>query len=238
MTVSAFRFRTAFILVLLTAWAVCAGVKLYIHSVRDRDLLLKKARLLAWREADLPAPRGKIMDRDGFILAQDVFRCDLVLESLPEQKMRRQRLLSHIGKYVPDFHPDDPPRNCPAVLKANLPADEIELCIRRFRSYPEVRTVGRFEREFTGGPDVRELVGQIALNDRRERVGISGLEQRHDLALSGKTGRLMVMLDRNGGWVYDTLRVTRQPESGRDLKLDQSIAEIRKKRTRDEYDGP
>ena len=237
MTVSAFRFRTAFILVLLTAWAVCAGTKLYIHSVRDRDILLKKTRLLAWREADLPAPRGKILDRDGVILAQDVFRCDLVLESLPDQQARRQQLLRTIRKHFPDFPADAPPENCPAVLKANLPADEIELCIRRFRGYPEIRTVGRFERKFSPSPEIREIIGQTALNDRRERVGISGLEQTHDLLLSGKTGRLSVMLDRNGGWVYDTLRVTRQPESGRDLRLDQSLAELRKKSAEGGY-GP
>ena len=237
MTASAFRVRTAFILVLLTAWAVCAMVKLYFHSVRDRDVLLKKARLLAWREADLPAPRGKILDRDGVVLARDVFRCDLVLESLPEQQPRRDHLLRVIRKYYPDFQPGDPAQGCPAVLKADLPADEIELCIQRFKRYPEVRTVGRFERKFAPDPEIREIIGQTALNDRRERVGISGLEQRHDLALSGKTGRLTVMLDRNGSWVYETLRITRQPESGRDLKLDLSLAELRQKHAETEY-GP
>ena len=34
------------------------------------------------------------------------------------------------------------------------------------------------------------------------------------------------MVDRNGSWIYETLRITRQPENGRDLKLEQSLAEL------------
>ncbi len=226
MTISAFRLRTAVILLFLTVWAVCAGFKLYTHTVRDRNKLLKQARLIAWREADLPAPRGKILDREGKVLAQDVFRCDLILGALPENRHARRHLLNCLQNHFPAFQPESPDQVYPAVLKTDLSAEEIRNCNRMFRDFPEIRIEGRFERELDPEPEIRELIGQTARNDRKERVGISGLEQQHDLTLSGKTGRIKVMLDRNGRWVYETLRVTRQPEGGRDLKLEQSRNEL------------
>jgi len=226
MTISAFRIRTAIILLLLAAWAVCAGFKLYTHTVRDREKLLKRSRLIAWREADLPAPRGKILDRDGKVLAQDVFVCDLILDALPENRHARRRLLKCLQTHFPAFRPESKDQGYPAVLKKNLSAEEIRSCSRMFRDFPEIRTEGRFERELDPEPEIRERIGQTARNDRKERVGISGLEQQHDLTLSGKPGRIKVMLDRNGRWVYETLRVTRQPEGGQDLKLEQSRNEL------------
>ena len=227
MTDSAFRLRTAVILLLLTAWAVCTGFKLYTHTVRDREILLKRSRQIAWREADLPAPRGKILDRDGKILAQDVFCCDLVLESLPENRQARKRLLHWLDRHFPIFRPDTEKPIYPAVLKTDLTAEEIELYSRQMQDCPEIRIAGRFERKLDPDPEIRAIIGQTARNDHRERVGISGLEQQHDLILSGKPGRIVVMLDRNGRWVSDTLRVTLQPKGGRDLKLEQSCSELK-----------
>ena len=74
--------------------------------------------------------------------------------------------------------------------------------------------------------ELDEIIGKTAANDRKAMVGISGLEQKHDLILSGKSGRMTVMVDRNGSWIYETLRITRQPENGRDVKLEQSLQEL------------
>ena len=114
----------------------------------------------------------------------------------------------------------------PVVLKKNLTAQEIREFSIAFRGFPEVRLEGRFERDVYNHPAIHELIGKTAANDRKAMVGISGLEQKHDLILSGKSGRLTVMLDRNGSWIYETLRITRQPENGRDLKLEQSLQEL------------
>ena len=227
MTAAAYKIRTLLILTLLLAWASLAAVNLYIHAVRDREILLKKARRIAWKEADIPAQRGKILDRDGNILARDVFRCDLILNSMPEKPAKRERLLQFLREHFPDIRPETIPQKFPVTLKKNLPAEEIEYYTRIFRRYPEIRTAARFERELHPDPVVRKAIGSTAANDRKEIVGISGLEQQHDLILSGKSGHLVVMLDRNGCWIYETLRITRQPENGQNFKLDQTLSELR-----------
>ena len=228
MTAAEYKIRTVLILTLLAVWAACAAVKLYQYTVRDQAELLKKSRRIAWRTADIPAQRGKITDRNGIVLAQDVFCCDLFLCRLPKSSRRTDNLFRRLKETLSD--PELAPEKLtpPLVLKKNLTAKEIQEISIRFRGFPEVRLEGRFERKLHDDPAIRKIIGQTAANDRKAMVGISGLEQKHDLVLSGKSGRMTVMLDRNGSWIYETLRITRQPENGRDLKLEQSLAELLK----------
>ena len=237
MTAAAYKIRTVVILAVLIIWAAGAVVKLYLHSVRNRETLLRKARLMAWRQADIPAQRGRILDRGGKLLAGDELRCDLFLDALPRRPGRAGNLIRQLHRTFPglklEIGPDTP---FPICLKERLSAGEIRRFRQIFRGFPEIRILGGFERRCHADPSMRELIGETALNDLKERVGISGLEQHHDLLLSGKPGRLVVMLDRNGNWIYDTLRIVKQPENGRDLRLDHTLEELRGNRTGENYE--
>ena len=147
-----------------------------------------------------------------------------LLESWPKHSGRAKKLLALLRKEFPGFDITPDEQVFPVRLKEHLSAEDIRRYNRFFRRFPEVRVYGSFERWCL--PELREVIGTTALNDRQETVGVSGLEQQHDLTLSGKPGRLTVMLDRNGIWVRDTLRVARQPENGHDLKLDLTKAEL------------
>ena len=225
MNAAAYKIRTIVILSLLAAWGVAAAVKLYTYTVRDRERLLERARAIAWREAVIPARRGTIRDQAGTVLAQDVFRCDLLLESLPKSRYRANELLRRLAESL-NWNADPGQLTFPVTLKADLTAEEIQQYSRLFRRFPEIRVAGRFERQCHPDPAVAALIGKIALNDRGERVGISGLEQKNDLTLSGKPGRIVFMFDRYGSWVYETLRVVRQPENGQDITLEQPLTEL------------
>ena len=227
MTAAAYKIRTVVILIVLSLWAAGAAVNLYIYSVRDREMLLKKARLIAWRQADIPAQRGRILDRNGKLLAKDELHCDLFLDMLPEKTRKAQNLFRRLQQVFPKMKLEfDQNTVFPVRLKECLSAREIQQISQYFRGCPEIRISGRFERRFHPEPAIREIIGETARNDRKERVGTSGLEQQYDLLLSGKPGRLVVMLDRNGNWIYETLRIVKQPENGQDLKLDQSLEEL------------
>jgi len=225
MTAAAYKIRTVVILGLLAVWSGAAAVKLYTYTVRDRDRLRERARAIAWREAVIPARRGTIRDQAGTVLAQDVFRCDLVLESLPKSPNRTAVLLRRLSETL-NWDADPAQLIFPVTLKADLSAEEIQQYNRVFRRFPEVRVAGRFERQCHPDPAIGALIGKIALNDRGERVGVSGLEQKNDLTLSGKPGKIVFMFDRNGSWVYETLRVVRQPENGQDMTLEQPLTEL------------
>lgn len=224
MTAAIYKVKTLIILSALLLWAGAAAVCMFSYSVLKRDALLKSARSIAWREARIPAKRGQILDRDGVILAKDQFRSDLLLESWPKHSGRAKKLLALLREEFPGFDITPDEQVFPVQLKEHLTAEDIRRYNHFFRRFPEVRVYGSFERWCL--PELREVIGTTALNDRQEAVGVSGLEQQHDLTLSGKPGRLTVMLDRNGIWVRDTLRVTRQPENGHDLKLNLTKAEL------------
>lgn len=225
MTSAEFIIRTVIILALLLIWAAGAAVKVYTCSVKDRQILLKRSHSIAWRTAGIPARRGRILDRDGVVLAEDVFRCDLVLVKQPGKK-RRDHLQRKLQEIVSGAELPPDTAELPVVLRKDLTASEIEKITRAFRGIQEIRTSGRLERQYAGNPLLREQLGEIALNDRNERVGVSGLEQIHDLELSGREGRMRVMLDRNGSWIYETLQVIRQQENGRDVRLDENLTEL------------
>ena len=225
MTSAEFKIRTVIILAILMVWAAGAAVKVYTCSVKDRQAMLKKSHPIAGRTAAIPARRGRILDRNGTVLAEDVFRCDLILVRHPE-KNRRNHLQRKLQKFLPGAELPPDTAGLPFVLKKNLTAAEIEKAAGMFRGNEEIRTEGRLERRYAGDPVLREQLGEIALNDRKERVGVSGLEQIHDLELSGREGQMRVMLDRNGSWIYETLEVIRQPENGRDVKLAETLAEL------------
>ncbi|MBQ9338031.1 MAG: hypothetical protein IJS14_12125 [Lentisphaeria bacterium] len=223
---NAYKIRTAIVFVILLVWAGGAAFRVYALSVRDRDELLRQARTLAWREAVIPARRGRILDRDGVALARDVYCCDLVLDTLPDSPQRKVRLFAALHREFPNCPAKIDEKALPYCLKSSLTAEEIRRYSELFHAFREIRVEGTFERWRDPHPAVRRLVGEIVLNDRKERVGGSGLEQNNDLTLSGKPGQIRVMLDRHGNWVRDTLRVIRQPRNGEDLRLDVSRAEI------------
>ena len=228
MTSAEYKIRTVIILALLLTWAAFAAAKVYAFTVTDRQVLLKKSHPIAWRTAEIPARRGRILDRDGAVLAEDVFRCDLILERHPE-KNRRHHLQRRLDEAVPGAELPPETAEVPVILRKDLTAEEIEKCARIFRGIQGIRTAGRLERHSAEDPAVREQLGETALNDRKEQVGISGLEQIYDLELSGRSGQMRVMLDRNGSWIYETLQVIRQPENGRDVRLSENLAELEEK---------
>ena len=108
----------------------------------------------------------------------------------------------------------------PLLLKNSLSPEEIVLYAREFRFFPEVRIVPVIRRVVTGPPEIRERIGKTARNNAGEIVGISGLERKYDMELSGRAGRVIVMLDRNGNWCNETLRITRRAENGKDITAD------------------
>ncbi|OQA88963.1 MAG: Penicillin-binding Protein dimerization domain protein [Lentisphaerae bacterium ADurb.Bin242] len=226
MSADTFKIKTLMILSFLLIWAVVAAAHVFSYAVYRQDDLLKASRAIAWREARIPAVRGRLLDREGVPLAVSSIRSDLVLETFPEKAGRRDALARLLREVFPDRAADWEKESFPLVLRKNISPEEVVLYSRRFRRFPELRVVSRLERIVHGSPEVRRRVGAAALNNVNELVGVSGLEREHDLALSGKAGTLVVMLDRNGSWLYNTLRITKQPENGRDVRTDISLKEL------------
>lgn len=212
---TSFQLKTLMILSFLLIWAVVAAAHVFYYAVAERDALLAETRKIAWREAKIPALRGRILDRNGVPAAWSELHHNLVLERLPESRKRRESLLRRIGQTFPETA--GKLLKTPLVLKHGLTPEEILLYSREFRAWQEVAIVPFVRRVVAGPPEIQARIGRTARNNAGEIVGVSGLEREYDLELSGRAGRMTVMLDRNGNWSSETLRITRQPENGRDI---------------------
>ena len=219
MAAGSFKFKTLMILSFLLIWAVVAAAHVFYYAVVKREESLKETRRIAWREAEIPSLRGRILDKNGVPAAWSELRHNLVLEKIPESRRRRDNLFRGIRRFFPE-HELPHPMKLPLLLKNDLSPEEIVFYSRRLRNYPELRIVPVIRRVVVGTPEIQSQIGKTALNDAGEAVGVSGLEREYDLELSGTSGRMTVMLDRNGNWCYDTLRITRQAKNGEDIRAD------------------
>jgi cell division protein FtsI/penicillin-binding protein 2 len=224
MNTFSYKLRSAFLLVFLFVWSILLLCKIFSCAVLRRPDLLQKSNLLAWREGTIPARRGRILDKNSAVLAKDNFRCDLVMEYYPQHPYREKRLLRKLRIMDRNFSIRPKDTIFPCVLKTGLDLQEIRYYRTLFLGNPEVRVQGYFERETL--PGLEKILGTTAINDQKESVGISGLEKTHDLTLSGKSGHFVVMLNRRGQWVNETLRILSQPVNGRDIRLPQSTEEL------------
>lgn len=222
-----FKIRCCLVLGVLFLWMGAVLCKTYSCSVLRRTALLGETEKLAWREGSIPARRGKILDKNGKILASDKFRCDLVMDYYPLHPHREKRLWKKLRVVDPDFTLKASDTVFPYVIKQDLLLDEIHRYRKLFLGSPEVRVHGYFQR--ATHPGLEEVLGATALNDRKESVGISGLEKKHDMTLSGRSGQFVVMLNRRGSWVNDTLKILTPPRNGLDVRLGQSLEEMVKK---------
>lgn len=219
-----FKIRSILLLIFFFIWSIAILCKIFSCTVLKRPDLLRQTVRLAWREGSIPAQRGKILDREGKILAKDRFRCDLIMDYYPLHPTREKRLLKKLHVMDPHFSIDPKRTVFPYVIRNDLDLEEIRRYRKLFLGNPEVRVQGYFERDTH--PELEELLGHTALNDKKESVGISGLEKLHDVTLSGRSGQFVVMLDRQGRWVNDTLKILTQPVNGQDVRLKQSMKEM------------
>ncbi len=219
MAAGSFKFKTLMILSFLLIWAVLAAAHVFYYAVIKQEESLAETRKIAWREAAIPSLRGRILDRNGIPAAWSELHHNLILEKVPESRKRRENLFRRIRRFFPE-HELPYPMKLPLLLKSDLSPEEIVLYSGWLRSYPELRIVPVIRRVVIGTPEIRSQIGKTALNNAGEAVGVSGLEREYDLELSGTSGRMTVMLDRNGNWCNDTLRITRQAKNGEDIRAD------------------
>ena len=99
MAAGSFKFKTLMILSFLLIWAVVAAAHVFYYAVVKREESLKETRRIAWREAEIPSLRGRILDKNGVPAAWSELRHNLVLEKIPESRRRRDNLFRGIRRF-------------------------------------------------------------------------------------------------------------------------------------------
>ena len=195
------------------AFALLAGRSLYLQVVNN-DFLQERGAARYSRELELPAHRGRIVDRNGEVLA--VSTPVKSLWAFPGQLEVDDRSLDALGRAL-DVRP--------TALRARLASADEFVYLARHVS-PEVaeralalRIKGlndetAFRRYYPGGEVTSHVLGFTGDRD----AGQEGVELAQQAWLAGQPGSRRVIINRRGEVVEDVAAI-RAPQEGRELAL-------------------
>ena len=168
------------------------------------------------RVIDMPATRGKILDRNGQLIATsleakaviaytDNFPADLA----PEKITQLAKLLDMSETEIKKRFKDE--RN-QVFLKRQVDP-EVAQQIRRLE-IPGIGLNNEYRRHYPEGEAMAHVIGFTNVEDR----GQEGIELARDKDLAAQTGKRRVVVDRLGRIVND-IAILQFPQNGQDLQL-------------------
>ncbi|MFC5476935.1 peptidoglycan D,D-transpeptidase FtsI family protein [Massilia suwonensis] len=200
--------------VLFAAFAALGARALWLQGM-STTFLQKQGKSRYERTLELPATRGKIMDRNGEVLASSLpvkavwAIPEDVLASPPEKLTELARLLE-----MPE-----------AELRKKLDSDRTFVYLKR---QVEMDVIAKIEKLKISGLDTRkeykrfypqgEVMSHMVGFTNVEDVGQEGMELAQQKSLVGAPGSRKVIKDRLGRIVED-LGYSREPHDGKDLTL-------------------
>jgi cell division protein FtsI (penicillin-binding protein 3) len=198
---------------LLGAFAGLLGRAMWLQ-VKERDVLRGESQARVSRHIELPAFRGRILDRNGEVLAvstpaRSVFAVTNQVELAPAQVAALAKLLD-----VPT-----------AQIQKKLKSDDGIVMLRRQVSaeigdqiaklkMPGIGVQREYKREYPHGEAFAQVLGLANIDD----VGQEGIELSQNAWLAGTVGKRKVIVNRRGEVVEDVASVA-MPQEGRDLQL-------------------
>ncbi len=202
------------LLALLGAFVVLAGRSVYLQSVKT-GFLQEKGEARYARVLDVPATRGRILDRNGEALAistpvksvwaipEDVHASPAQLKSLAALlQMSGRDLARKLSESERDF----------VYLKRQIPPETAARVAEL--GIPGLHQQNEYRRYYPGGETMAHVIGFTGVDD----VGQEGIELAQQPLLGGVPGSRRVIRDRLGQVVED-LESIRAAQDGSDLTL-------------------
>ncbi|MFL6664023.1 MAG: peptidoglycan D,D-transpeptidase FtsI family protein [Rhizobacter sp.] len=194
-------------------FAVLLGRAAYVQIV-GQPFFLKQGEIRYARTLELPASRGRIIDRNGLILASSVpvpslWAIPKDLDADRTQRARLARLLGMTPKEL-DARLED---NANFVWLRRQVDDQVAKDVLGL-GLKGVHQVREYKRKYPEGEAAAHVVGFTNVEDK----GQEGIELAFQHDLSGRDGTRRVIKDRLGRVVED-IGDSVQPVDGRDIEL-------------------
>ncbi|VXB44408.1 penicillin-binding protein 2 [Massilia sp. 9I] len=200
--------------VLFSAFVALAVRALWLQGV-STQFLQKQGKSRYERVVELPAARGKIMDRHGQVLASSLpvkavaaFPKEVLKES-PDRLAELARLLEMPQS---ELRAKLDPKRTYVYLKRQVEMDAVEK-IEKLK-IEGIDTRKEYKRYYPQGEVMTHLVGFTNVEDK----GQEGMELFHQKNLMGVPGSRRVIRDRLGH-IAEDLGMFREPHEGKDLTL-------------------
>ena len=168
------------------------------------------------RELELPASRGKILDRNGQVIATSleaksiIAYNDTVPDDLSAEKIHKLAQLLQMNEA--DLRKKLKEERKQVFLKRQVDP-EIAQQIKHLE-IPGIGLNNEYRRFYPEGEAMAHVVGFTNVEDR----GQEGMELSHESELAGHPGQRRVVVDRLGRVVED-VAITQLPHNGKDLQL-------------------
>lgn len=198
---------------LLIGFVVLAGRGIYLQVVQHEDLT-RRGDARTTRDLVLPAHRGRLLDREGAVLASSVPARGVF--AFPDQveltTAQREGLAKALNLRTKDIDRKlDTERDLVFLARGVTPEQGQAVGALKI---PGVAVQTEFKREYPS----QEVMGQVLGITNVDDFGQEGIELAQNEWLSGKPGARRVTIDRRGG-VVEELGSVRTPQQGRDLQL-------------------
>ena len=216
--------RSRLVLFLMfAAFATLALRAVWLQLVSD-EFLRRQGAARHVRTQELAASRGRILDRNGHVLAMSlpvkaVWAVPEEVRGASAQQLDALARLLDLGR--PELDAKLASRRSLVYLKRQVEQDTVERILQlRIRG---IETRGEYKRHYPYGELTAHVVGFTSVED----AGQEGMELAHEATLAGAAGSRRVLKDRLGHLLED-MGTTRPARDGRDLTLsiDRNIQHI------------
>ena len=201
------------LLCILAGFAVLAGWSIYLQGFNSAFLQEKGAQRYS-RVIELPATRGRILDRNGQVLA--VSTPVKSIWAIPEDAKLQPAQVNQLAKLL-EMEPREVDRKLAdshdfVYLKRQIPPDVAARILAL--DLPGIHDQTEYRRYYPTGDVTAHILGFTGAGD----VGLEGVELAYQSVLAGKSGSRRVIKDRRGDVVEDVDSI-RPPRDGKDVVL-------------------
>ncbi|MFN4148980.1 MAG: peptidoglycan D,D-transpeptidase FtsI family protein, partial [Rhodocyclaceae bacterium] len=198
---------------LLAGFVVLVGRSFYLQGIH-KDFLIGKGEARYERVIEVPATRGRILDRNGDVLAVStpVKSVWAIPEDARLTPAQTRQLAALLGIEVRELTRRLAAERDFVYLKRQIPPD-VAAQIANLE-LPGIHFQNEYRRYYPAGEVTAHLLGFTGAED----AGQEGIELALDGMLAGKPGSRRVIKDRRGRIVEDVESI-RAPQEGKDVTL-------------------
>lgn len=206
--------------IFFAVWSIAVMLRVFWIAGPGRDHFIAAGEKIARIEGELPALRGRILDRNGVPLAWSERYYDLV-STLADDSVAVPEARTALREVLPRLPVDAAP---PVWFRGLSPSELLALeAVVRSGAVPVTIRL-REERIAVNSPVLRDRLGSCE-SRHGVLVGVSGLELAYNRELAGRSGRFAVMLDRWRRWIPASWKLLRPAVPGGDVTVDFEVGE-------------
>ncbi len=223
--------------IIIIALLVIGGRVFYLNAVKG-GYYREIAKGNQVHSVAIKAPRGKIMDRTGAALVNNMPSVDLVVipADLPRENDEKKRMAQELsdifkinsGEILAKMESVETNFISPVLLRENISREELLVFTERSQEFPGIMLEKTALRDYIEGLIFSHILGYVGKIDKKELddnpgylltdyIGKQGIEKSYEENLKGANGALQVEVDSLGN-IKKELGVI-NPKPGSDLVL-------------------